>query len=386
MDVEDDRTWDLSENDTVEKYKAAAAVTNDGLAFIVQSAKPGLNIWELCRAGDDRIVEGCKKLYTKLDKKGIAFPTCISVNNCAGHNSPLEGEGGVLQEGDVVKVDLGTQFDGLIAVGAHTFVCTTTPEQPITGRAADVICAAYYAGEAALRLCRPEHKASEVVAIIEEIAKVFECNVVQGVLSHQLSRFQLEGEKFIVNKPNPEEAQPEDFEFEQGEVYALDIAMSTGEGKVHQGDDRTTVFKRDPDQTYSLRLNASRQLFAEIKKKFPFGAFSLRSLEDQAKARLGIGEIQKHELVQPFPVLYEAQGELVAQFKFTVLILAGSIQKITAHPPPFVQSSHEITDYKINQVLKLGLKRKSNSAKKRKPKKKKKAAAATSAEGAMDTE
>jgi len=281
---------------------------------------------------------------------------------------------------------LGTQFDGLIAVGAHTFVCTTTPEQPITGRAADVICAAYYAGEAALRLCRPEHKASEIVSIIDQIAKVFGCNVVQGVLSHQLGRFQLQGEKTIVNKPHPDEV-PADFEFEQGEVYAIDIAMSTGEGKVHQGEDRTTVFSRDPDVTYSLRLNASRQLFAEIKKKYPFGAFSLRGFEDQSKVRLGIGEIQKHELVQPFPVLYEAEGELVAQFKFTVLILAGSIQKITFHPPPFVQSQHEITDFKINQILKLGLKRKSNSAKKRKPKKKKKGGAATSTdEAAMETE
>jgi len=56
-------------------------------------------------------------------KKGIAFPTCISVNNCVCHFSPLKSERElVLVAGDVVKVDLGAHVDGYIAVAAHTLV------------------------------------------------------------------------------------------------------------------------------------------------------------------------------------------------------------------------------------------------------------------------
>jgi methionine aminopeptidase len=38
-------------------------------------------------------------------KKGIAFPTCVSVNNCVCHFSPLASDTDVeLKDGDVVKM------------------------------------------------------------------------------------------------------------------------------------------------------------------------------------------------------------------------------------------------------------------------------------------
>ena len=52
---------------------------------------------------------------------GIAFPCCISVNNCICHYSPLTHDADtVLKEGDLAKIDLGAHIDGFIAVVAHT--------------------------------------------------------------------------------------------------------------------------------------------------------------------------------------------------------------------------------------------------------------------------
>lgn len=48
--------------------------------------------------------------------------------------------------------DLGAHIDGFIAVVAHTVV---VGGGEVTGRAADVLLAAYLASEAALRLLRP---------------------------------------------------------------------------------------------------------------------------------------------------------------------------------------------------------------------------------------
>jgi hypothetical protein len=42
--------------------------------------------------------------------------------------------------------------------------------------------------------------------------------------------------------------------FEPNEVYAVDIAVSSGEGKPRELDTRTTVFKRVVDKSYSLRI------------------------------------------------------------------------------------------------------------------------------------
>lgn len=37
-----------------------------------------------------------------------------------------------------------------------------------------------------------------------------------------------------------------------------------------------------------------------------------RAFEDEAKARLGVVECAKHELLQPFSVLHEKEGECLA--------------------------------------------------------------------------
>ena len=51
--------------------------------------------------------------------------------------------------------DLGAHVDGFIAVVAHTIVIGSSSEKKVTGRKADVVLAAYYASQAALRLLKP---------------------------------------------------------------------------------------------------------------------------------------------------------------------------------------------------------------------------------------
>jgi hypothetical protein len=46
-------------------------------------------------------------------------------------------------------------------------------------------------------------------------------------------------------------------EFDVHEVYAIDILVSTGDGKAKEKDSRTTVYKRTPNM-YSLKMKTSR--------------------------------------------------------------------------------------------------------------------------------
>ena len=50
----------------------------------------------------------------------------------------------------------------------------------------------------------------------------------------------------------------EENEFEVHEVYALDNFASTGDGNARETGTRTTVFKRNPDIVYQLKMKASR--------------------------------------------------------------------------------------------------------------------------------
>ena len=109
--------------------------------------------------------------------------------------------------------------------------------------------------------------------------------------------------------------------------------------------------------------------------------FSIRAFEDEAKARLGVVECAKHELLQPFSVLHEKEGECfplpsqhvfaflqafrfcllplsfcllftgecVAQFKFTVLLMANGPHRITNGPfdAELYKSEHEVQDAEL---------------------------------------
>ncbi|XP_020256481.1 ERBB-3 BINDING PROTEIN 1-like isoform X2 [Asparagus officinalis] len=92
-------------------------------------------------------------MYKNVKKKierGIAFPTCISVNNTACHYSPLASDETILEENDVVKIDMRVSYRWFYC-GCCTHVLQ---EGPVIGRAADMIAAANTAAEVALRLVR----------------------------------------------------------------------------------------------------------------------------------------------------------------------------------------------------------------------------------------
>jgi len=93
--------------------------------------------------------EELKKVFTnKKSKKlerGIAFPTCISVNNIMGHYSPLKDESMPLNEGDIAKIDLGCHLDGFVAQAAHTIIVSSDPNSTVNGKKAEVVLAAWNA-------------------------------------------------------------------------------------------------------------------------------------------------------------------------------------------------------------------------------------------------
>jgi curved DNA binding protein len=342
---------DCSVPEVVTKYTTAGDIANRCLAQVVAALVDGASVREICAMGDAAITEATAKVYKgKKVQKGIAFPTCISANNCCGHYSPLADDTSAqatLRNGDLVKVDMGVHIDGFIALAAHTHV---VGGGAIDGRKADVIAACKAAGEVVIRSVRPGNKNHDVTALIEKTVAAFGCTPVEGVVSHQVSKAQIDGEKCIMNKLNPEKRIPE-VTFEMNETYVIDMVVSTGEGKARDTDTNTTVFKRTPDASYQLKLQASRQLFHDIKEKHPDMPFSLRGFEGIRGARMGVGECCKHDLLQPYPVLYEREGEFVAQIKFTVLLLPAGPLRITNHPVQDVTTDKAIEDEALLALL-----------------------------------
>ncbi|XP_068630984.1 proliferation-associated protein 2G4 isoform X2 [Battus philenor] len=328
----------IAEDLVVTKYKLAGQIVNRVLEQIIAKCVPDASARDICEFGDKLILEETSMVFKKEKdfKKGIAFSTCVSVNNCICHFSPIPSETDyILKQGDLAKIDLGAHIDGFIAVVAHTVV---VGGGEVTGRAADVLLAAYLASEAALRLLRPGNENHAITDVVQKISAEYGCKPVEGMLSHQLKQFRIDGEKSIIQ--NPSEAQRKEHEkatLETYEVYAMDVLVSTGEGVGREMDTRCTIYKKT-DEIYQLKLKASRTFYKEV--------------------------------------LYERPGELVAQFKFTALLLPSGTHRITGLPfdKSLCKSDRSIKDPELNSIL-------NSSAKSNKKKKKK-----TGAEEAMEVE
>lgn len=367
----------IAEDIVLTKYKAAGDIVNRALKAVVALCIEGGSVKEICIKGDELIVEETDKIFKK-DTKGIAFPTCLSVNNCVCHFSPTKNDADyTLKSEDVVKIDLGVHIDGFIAVAAHTVVIGATKENKITGRKADVVLAAYWAGQAALRLLKPGNKNNQITETVQKIADAYKCKPIEGMLSHQLKQSKIDGDKTIIQNPNDaQKKEHEECEFGLYEVYAMDVLISTGVGIGKEQDTKVAIFQRT-EENYQLKLKASRVFYAEVKNKYPSMPFNLRYFEEETKARMGVVECVSHKLIDPFQVLYEKSNEVVAQFKYTVLLTPNRTSIITGLPfdTSSFKSENSITDAEIKAVLASGYNIASDSTtapvKKSKPKKKK---------------
>ncbi|KAJ2763253.1 hypothetical protein IWQ56_004875, partial [Coemansia nantahalensis] len=272
----------IANQDVVTKYKAAAEVTNGALQKVIAACKEGAKIIDLCKLGDAAIEVGLSTQYTKDKKlsKGVAHTTTVSVNTTVCHYAPGESDAEaekVLATGDVVRVQLGTHVDGYAAVAGDTVVVGASEASPVTGKAADAIAAAHYAGEAVQRLLKPGNKSSVVTDRVQKVAKAFGCKPIENTLCHEQKKDDLDGDKHIILNPTGDQASNfSACEFAPYEVYLVDVYVTTGDGRTKKSAQRTNLFKKT-STTYQLKTKSARATLNEISKSFGNFPFSIRA-------------------------------------------------------------------------------------------------------------
>jgi len=131
----------------------------------------GADISVVCGTIDTFIEEELKKTFSnKKSKKlerGIAMPTCISVNEIIGHFSPCPEDTIVLKLEDLVSIELGAHIDGYAANAGTTLVIGGKAKE----KRADVLNAAWNSFLAATRSIKAGSTNQEVT---EAIAKTCE--------------------------------------------------------------------------------------------------------------------------------------------------------------------------------------------------------------------
>ncbi|KIJ52591.1 hypothetical protein M422DRAFT_26168 [Sphaerobolus stellatus SS14] len=370
--AQDDKAAELT------KYKTAADIVHNATKKLIELSVEGAKVIDLCIEGDKLIEQGTGAVYNKGGKgkisKGLAWPTCISVNNTVSHFSPLASDPQsslTLAKGDVVKIQLGAHIDGFASVSAETIVVGATAEEPVTGRKADAIKAAWNAAELAMRLIKVGSKNWTVTDGVTKMASVWDCKPVEGMLSCEQSKNVIDGKKRIILSPSPEQrAGFETATFAEGEVYGMDVLISTGEdGRARTEEARTTIYQRASDVTYSLKMKNSRAVFSEVQKKAGAFPFNVRTLDDEKRARMGLQEAVQHGLVRPYEVIYTPANTYVAQFHFTIALLPGGPSLITHPPvwykPELIKTEKELEDEELKETLSKKLRENKKSKKKK---------------------
>jgi methionyl aminopeptidase len=106
----------LLETDLYDKLRHASEVHRQVRGYAQSFIKPGIKLIDMC----ERIEECNRRLVRENGlQAGIGFPTGCSINHVAAHYTPNAGDETVLQYGDVMKIDFGTQIDGRRNVFLH---------------------------------------------------------------------------------------------------------------------------------------------------------------------------------------------------------------------------------------------------------------------------
>lgn len=271
---------------------------------------------------------------------GISHPTTVSPSSFVTPYTPLtidEAEANVeLKPGDVIKIQLGAQIDGFGSIVCDTIIIPgeANGNDEIKDREADLILATYYANELLLRLLIPrgllatgtdEEKAkaqkekpytqSQITALLEKVVKSYDCNIVESTTSWLFGRNEIEGSKKIVLAPS--EGSKGEGVPEVGEVWGVEVGVSLGSGKVKTLEQRPTLHRRTA-LTYGLKRPSSRKILSEVVKKFGTFPFSLRQLEDEREARVGVVECVRGGVFRQYEVVGDKDNEAVSRLLTTI--------------------------------------------------------------------
>ncbi len=157
---------------------------------------------------------------------------------------------------------------------------------------------------------------TKMTQLLEKVVKSYGCNLVEGTTSWLFERNEIEGKKKIALAPSSDGGKGEGSP-EVGDVWGVEVGVSLGTGKIKTLSNRPTLHRRTTI-TYQLKRPSSRQTLSEIVKKFGTFPFSLRQLEDERAAKVGVVECVRSNVLRQYEVVADKDSAPVARVLSTI--------------------------------------------------------------------
>jgi methionyl aminopeptidase len=295
--------------------------------YMQSKIKPGIKLSEMCAELEDLN-------RTLVEEQGLSagpgFPTGCSINHVAAHYTPNAGDETVLQYGDVMKVDFGTQINGRIIDCAWT-VAFDPQFDPLLTAVKDATNTGIKTAGIDVRLCDIGEAIQEVMESYEVTidGKLYPIKSVRNLNGHSIGKYQIHAGKTVPIVKGGDQTR-----MEEGEIYAIETFGSTGRGYVVEDMECSHYMKEFEAPHVPLRVPKAKQLLNHINKTFGTLAFCRRWLDrpdggsftvngNDGKQERYLGALKNlcdAGIVKQYPPLVEQKGAYVAQFEHTIML------------------------------------------------------------------
>lgn len=290
----------------LESYQKAGKVAKEALDKACNMAQVGTKVIDICTEIEAFIVE---------QGASVGFPVNVGINNVAAHYTSGPQDFTVIEEGDVVKLDLGVHVDGYIADTARTVNLSTKPELE------NIVQASEESLQAALDMLKVGAKTNDLGKRINEVIKQYKYQPVKDLSGHTVEQWTVHGGKQVPLVP-----QTTGDEIAEGDVFAIETFSSTGEGQTHalpSGNIYQLLLRNVP----KIRNQAAKQMIGFIAKEYKTLPFSHRAwAKEMLVPKFALNELINTGVLLEYRVLADIKGSYVSQAEKTVYVHEDSIE------------------------------------------------------------
>jgi methionyl aminopeptidase len=258
----------------------------------------------------DTLFQICESIEDDIIMKGgsPAFPVNVSLNDIAAHYTAEPNDQIIVKDGDVLKIDIGVQIHGYIADTAVT-VCYN-PKYEAMVKTAEL------ALTEAVKVAKPNTKASDIGKIIENTVSKQGFRPIQNLSGHSLEQYTIHAGKSIPNIWTIGS-----FSLVSNQAYAIEPFVTTkdGHGIVYEGKTRNIfgIVSRKP--TKDKEADEFLEYIWNTFKTLPFALRWMTKKYEEKKARQLIEQLIRKRNVHAYPVLIEGNRKIVAQAEHTLI-------------------------------------------------------------------
>jgi methionyl aminopeptidase len=298
---------------------------------IYEYVKPGVSIKEIIDFIENEVREETK--YNNLEplKCGIGFPIGIGINNCVAHYTlnyeDIESGNKIIEENDIIKIDYGVHYNGMIIDSAFT-LCFDEKYN-------EFIDLSKEATNYAIKQCGVDAILGEIGESIEEFIKSheliidgknYDINVMKDLSGHMIKPFEIHAGKAV---PNIKIKYP--LRMNENEFYAIEPFITTGNGvsilkepKSHYMINKDFVnvnTKLKKDDMYLLSLIKNNYSTMPFCQKWLSELFySINNNDNNNDITQHLNKLEYKNIIKSYPPIYDIEGSIVAQHEHTIYI------------------------------------------------------------------